>query len=45
MRWGLANRSMGFCGYTFCTFEIPGSKVAAKKGDTLFIRGGKFVAK
>ena len=33
----------GLCGYSFCTFEIPGSKVAAKKGDRLTIRGGKFV--
>ena len=33
----------GLCGYSFCTFEIPGSKVAAKKEDRLTIRGGKFV--
>ena len=31
------------CGYSFCTFEIPGSKVSAKKEDRLTIRGGKFV--
>ena len=33
----------GLCGYSFCTFEIPGSKVTAKKEDRLKIRGGKFV--
>jgi hypothetical protein len=33
----------GLCGYAFCTFEIPGSKVSAKKEDRLTIRGGKFV--
>jgi hypothetical protein len=33
----------GLCGYSFCTFEIPGSKVSAKKGDRLTIRDGKFV--
>jgi hypothetical protein len=33
----------GLCGYSFCTFEIPGSKVSAKKEDRLTIRGGKFV--
>jgi len=32
----------GLCGYTFCTFEIPGSKVTAKKEDKLVIQGGKF---
>ena len=35
----------GLCGYAFCTFEIPGSKVSAKKDDRLTIRGGKFVTK
>jgi hypothetical protein len=33
----------GLCGYSFCTFEIPGHKVAAKKDAVLKIRGGKFV--
>ena len=33
----------GACGYSFCTFEIPGSKVAANKNAKLYIRGGKFV--
>jgi len=33
----------GLCGYSFCTFEIPGHKVAARKDDVLKIRGGKFV--
>ena len=33
----------GACGYSFCTFEIPGSKAAANKNGKLFIRGGKFV--
>jgi hypothetical protein len=32
----------GACGYSFCTFEIPGSKATAKKNGKLFIRGGKF---
>jgi hypothetical protein len=32
----------GLCGYSFCTFEIPGSKVSAKKDDKLVIQGGKF---
>ena len=33
----------GACGYSFCTFEIPGSNVAANKNAKLYIRGGKFV--
>ena len=33
----------GACGYSFCTFEIPGSKATANKNGKLFIRGGKFV--
>jgi hypothetical protein len=33
----------GLCGASFCSFEIPGSKVEAKKGDRITIRGGKFV--
>jgi hypothetical protein len=32
----------GLCGYSFCTFEIPGSKVTAKKDDKIVIQGGKF---
>jgi len=32
----------GACGYSFCTFEIPGSKVAANKNGKIFIRNGKF---
>ena len=32
----------GLCGYSYCTFEIPGSKVTATKDAKLFIRGGKF---
>ena len=33
----------GACNYSFCTFEIPGSKASATKNGKLFIRGGKFV--
>ena len=33
----------GLCGYSFCTFEIPGHKVSAQKDGRLIIRGGKFV--
>jgi hypothetical protein len=33
----------GLCNYSFCTFEIPGSKVEAKGNGRLTIRGGKFV--
>ncbi len=33
----------GLCGYSFCTFEIPGQKVAADKNGRLMILGGKFV--
>jgi hypothetical protein len=33
----------GLCNYSFCTFEISGHKVAARKDDRLTIRGGKFV--
>ena len=33
----------GACGYSWCTFEIPGSKASANKNGKLFIRGGKFV--
>jgi hypothetical protein len=33
----------GLCGASFCSFEIAGSKVEAKKDDRITIRGGKFV--
>ena len=33
----------GACGYSWCTFAIPGSKVSANKNDKLFIRNGKLV--
>ena len=33
----------GLCSASFCSFEIPGSKVEAKKDDRITIRGGKFV--
>jgi hypothetical protein len=33
----------GLCGASFCSFEIPGSKVEAKKEGRLTIRNGKFV--
>ena len=39
-----ANGTMyGLCGASFCSFEIPGSKIEAKKDDRITIRGGKFV--
>jgi len=39
-----ANGSMyGLCGYSFCSFEIPGHRVMANKNGRLMIRGGKFV--
>jgi hypothetical protein len=40
---GAGGSIYGLCGYSFCTFEIPGHKVAAKKDGRLIIRGGKFV--
>lgn len=40
---GAGGSLYGLCGYDFCTFEIPGSKVTARKNDRLTIRGGKFV--
>ena len=40
---GAGGSLYGLCGYSFCTFEIPGHKVAAKKNARLTIRGGKFV--
>jgi hypothetical protein len=33
----------GLCSYSFCTFEIPGSKIEARRDGRLTIRGGKFV--
>jgi hypothetical protein len=32
----------GLCGYSFCTFEIPGDKVSATRDERLTIRNGKF---
>ena len=32
----------GLCNYSFCTFEIPGQKVAASKNGRLIIHNGKF---
>lgn len=32
----------GLCGYSFCTFEIPGQKVSADKNARITIRNGKF---
>jgi hypothetical protein len=40
---GAGGSMYGLCGYSFCTFEIPGSKATANKNGKLFIRGGKFV--
>ncbi|MCE9500559.1 MAG: hypothetical protein K8R21_08685 [Leptospira sp.] len=38
-----ANGSLyGLCGYTFCSFEIPGHKVNANRDGRLTIRNGKF---
>jgi hypothetical protein len=31
----------GLCSASFCSFEIPGSKIEAKKGDRVTIRDGK----
>lgn len=31
----------GLCGYSFCTFEIPGSKATAQKDGKLVIQDGK----
>jgi hypothetical protein len=33
----------GLCGASFCSFEIPGSKIMAKKDERVTIRGGKLV--
>jgi hypothetical protein len=43
--WNLKPRGSqyGACNYSFCTFEIPGSKASATRNGKLFIRGGKFV--
>lgn len=40
---GAGGSLYGLCGYSFCTFEIPGHKATAKKDGVLKIRGGKFV--
>lgn len=32
----------GLCGYSFCTFEIPGSKISATRDERLKISNGKF---
>ena len=31
----------GLCSASFCSFEIPGSKIEAKKDDRVTIRNGK----
>jgi hypothetical protein len=31
----------GLCSASFCSFEIPGSKIEAKKDERVTIRGGK----
>ena len=33
----------GLCSASFCSFEIPGSKIEAKKDARITIRDGKFV--
>jgi len=33
----------GLCSYSFCSFEIPGDKINADKGDRITIRNGKLV--
>ena len=33
----------GLCSASFCSFEIPGSKIEAKKDDRVTIRNGKLV--
>jgi hypothetical protein len=33
----------GLCGALFCSFEIPGSRIMAKKDERVTIREGKFV--
>ena len=39
-----ANSTMyGLCSASFCSFEIPGSKIEAKKDERITIRNGKFV--
>lgn len=40
---GAGGSYYGLCGYSYCTFEIPGHKVAATKDGSLTIRGGNFV--
>jgi hypothetical protein len=39
-----ANTTMsGLCNASFCSFEIPGSKIEAKKEDRVTVHNGKFV--
>ena len=39
-----ANGTMyGLCSASFCSFEIPGDKIEAKKDERITIRNGKFV--
>jgi hypothetical protein len=33
----------GLCSASFCSFEIPGSKIEAKKDERITIHNGKFV--
>jgi hypothetical protein len=33
----------GLCGASFCSFEIPGSRIEAKKDDRVMIHNGKLV--
>jgi hypothetical protein len=35
--------SYGLCNASFCSFEIPGSKIQAKKDERITILNGKFV--
>ena len=43
--WNIKARGSqyGACNYSFCTFEIPGSKVSVNRNGKIYIRGGKFV--
>ncbi|MBL8021200.1 MAG: hypothetical protein JNM27_16140 [Leptospirales bacterium] len=40
---GAGGSVYGVCGYSFCSFEIPGDKIDANRDDRLTIRNGKFV--
>jgi len=33
----------GLCNASFCSFEIPGSKIEAKKEDRITVHNGKLV--